>query len=297
MKKLIILIGMILIGWLTIPTVSATWVNVTMSGGGVTFTGPLNLLVDLGIDKIPGITADMARIYYRWICFVLIMWVALAADRRTSTMFCVLAVAISAITAWFGWFTVTDPNSGAVNPAGPWGLIILCALLTVAAYMTETKRINFGINNAGDPLINLFVFFILLNGTIGLLNGGVLWPQGAVIANPTVCQDNQYGNCMIDGASKLEGLTTNTQTKSLLDNAYDFVIGAAAMAWNTVLLIIQIMVSIAFIGVIMLKTYPWIGDSPGALALLSLFQACVWIIYALTLARWYGRLGIGEGRL
>jgi hypothetical protein len=297
MRKLIILIGMAVLAVLMMPPASATWMNVTMSGGGVTFSGPLNLLVDLGIDKIPGITTDMARVYYRWICFVLVMWVALSADRRSSTMFCVLAVAISAITAWFGWFTVTDPVNGAINPAGPWGLIILCALLTVVSYMTESKRINFGISGAGDPLINLFVFFILFSGTIGLLNGGIIWPQGTVIATPTLCQDNQYGNCLVDGTSKLTGLTTNTQTKSILDTAYDYITGAASMVFNTVLLIVQIAVSIAFVGAIILQTYPWIKDSAGAMILLGLLQFGIWIIYALTLSRWFGRLSYGEGRL
>jgi hypothetical protein len=297
MRKIIIILTLIALMWLAMPPVSAVWLNETVSGGGATLSGPLNLLVDLGIDKIPGITTDMARVYYRWICFVLVMWVALSADRRSSTMFCVLAVAISAITAWFGWFTVTDPVSGAINPAGPWGLIILCAVLTVVAYMTESKRINFGISGAGDPLINLFVFFILFSGTIGLLNGGILWPQGTVIATPTLCQDNQYGNCMPDGVSKLTGLNTNTQTKTILDNAFDFIIGVPALVWNTVLLIVQIAVSIAFVGAIILQTYPWIKDSPGAMILLGLLQMGIWIVYSLTLARWFGKVGYGEMRV
>lgn len=278
-----------------IPFVSASTTTL-VSGSAATLTGSLGLLVSLGIENIPGVTALQARYYYRWICFVAVMWVALTADKRSSTTFCILTVIISACTAAAGWFTVVYPD-GSINPAGPWGLIILCALLSVVSYMTETKRINFGINGAGDPLINIFMFFILLNGTIGLINGTSMFPNGVGAATPEYCSGVDFSNCQINGATQLSSLNSNTQTKTILDTAYDYSVGLVAAAWNVLLLIVQIAVSIAAVSLVIVTTYPWIMQSAPAMALLSLLQVVIWIIYVLTLARWYGRTAYGEMRL
>jgi len=268
------------------------------SGSTATFTGPLGLFIDLGIQNVPGVTALQARIYYNWICFAAVMWVALTADRRNSTVFCVLAVIVSACTAAAGWFTVLLPN-GNVNPAGPWGLIILCTLLTVVSYMTEAKRINFGISGAGDPLINIFTFFILLQGTIGLINGAAIFPADVSVADPAYCTagTNNFNQCRIDGATQLSSLQTNTGTGNILNTMWSIASGIADIAWNVILLIVQIAVSLAFVGLVIVQTYPWIATSAPAMLALGMFQLLIWLIYALTISRWYGKLGYGEGRL
>jgi hypothetical protein len=278
------------------PIVSAT----TGMGAGATaaFMGPLGIFISLGIENVPGVTALQARMYYNWICFAAVMWVALTSDRRNSTVFCVLAVIVSACTAAAGWFTVLLPD-GSTNPAGPWGLIILCALLTVVSYITEAKRINYGITGAGDPIINIFTFFILFQGVIGLINGAAIFPAEYSVANPDYCVagTNNFANCRIDGATQLSNLQTNTGTGNILITMWDAATGLASIAWNALLLIIQIAVSLAFVSAIITTTYPWIMQSAPAMILLGTFQVAVWILYALTVARWYGKLGYGEGRL
>jgi hypothetical protein len=278
------------------PVVSAT--TTMVSGTTGTFMGPLGIFISLGIENIPGVTALQARMYYNWICFAAVMWVALTSDRRNSTVFCVLAVIVSACTAAAGWFTVLLPD-GSVNPAGPWGLIILCALLTVVSYMTETKRINFGITGAGDPIINIFTFFILFQGVIGLINGAAIFPVEFSTATPDYCVagTNNFANCQINGATQLSNLQTNTGTGNILITAWDALTGMASIAWNAVLLVVQIAISLAFVSAIIVTTYPWIKDSVPAMALLSIMQILIWILYILTIARWYGKLGYGEGRL
>jgi hypothetical protein len=274
----------------------ATASTVTAAGSSATLTGSLGLLISLGIENIPGVTSLQARVYYRWICFVLIMWIALTADKRSSTVFCVFAVCISAITAWWGWFTVPYPD-GSLNPAGPWGLIILCALLTIASYMTESKRINFGISGAGDPLINIFTFFILLQGTIGLVNGAAIFPAGTGVATPAYCSGTEFAHCQINGATQLTNVKENTGTQGILNVMTDYLTNVANAAWNVILLIVQIAVSIAAVGLVIVITFPWISQSAPAMLLLGMFQVVIWLVYVLTLARWYGKTGYGEMRL
>ena len=268
------------------------------AGSTAELAGPMGLLVDLGIENMPGVTIPMAYFYYRWICFALIFWIALTADKKSSTVFCILAVGISAITAYFGWFTTTLSDGVTLNPAGPWGLIILCALLTVVSYMTEAKRINFGISGAGDPVVNLFTFLIIFQGVIGLLNGAAIF-SGVVgtPATPGYCIGTDFGTCQVDGASMLQNLNTTTSTGGLLNGIIDAVVGAVNIGWNVLLLVVQIVVSIAFVSAIILTSYPWIATSAPALLLMGLFQLAIWVIYVLWIARIYGKTMPGELRL
>jgi hypothetical protein len=82
-----------------------------------------------------------------------------------------------------------------------------------------------------------------------------------------------------------------------LSQIADEVVGAVNLAWNVLLLIVQIAVSIAFVSAIILASYPWLISSPSAMLLLGLFQAATWIIYALWIGRIYGKTMPGELRL
>ena len=285
-----------------------SWASATSTGMAAGSTanlaGAMGLLVDLGIENVPGVTMQMAYFYYRWICFALIFWIALTADKKSSTIFCILAVGISAITAYFGWFTTTSSDGVTLNPAGPWGLIILCELLTVVSYLTESKRINFGISGAGDPIVNLFTFLIIFNGVIGLLNGAAIFagipgtpstPDTCIVGSST--NQTQFGSCAVDGASQLQNLQNNTNTGGIFNGVFDAIMSAVNMAWNVLVLVVQIAFSIAFVSAIMLTSYPWIMQSGPAMLLLALFQAATWIIYALWIARIYSKSMPGELRL
>jgi hypothetical protein len=280
-----------------VQLVSATSTGMA-AGSTANLAGAMGLLVDLGIENMPGVSIQVAYFYYRWICFALIFWIALTADKKSSTVFCVLAVGISAITAYFGWFTTTLSDGVTLNPAGPWGLIILCALLTVVSYMTESKRLNFGISGAGDPIVNIFTFLIIFQGVIGLLNGAAIFSSvGGTPATPGYCIGTNFGNCQVNGASQLQNLQSNTSTGGIINGIIDAVVGAVNIAWNALLLIVQIVVSIAFVSAIILTSYPWIATSVPAVALLGLFQLAIWVIYALWIARIYGKTMPGEMRL
>jgi hypothetical protein len=295
-KKLKYLFG----GGLLLSLVS--WVSATSgmaAGSTANLGGTMGLLVDLGIEYVPGVTVQMAYFYYRWICFALIFWIALTADKKSSTVFCILAVGISALTAYFGWFTTTGSDGVTLNPAGPWGLIILCALLTVVSYLTESKRINFGISGAGDPIVDLFTFLIIFQGVIGLLNGAAIFagvPWG-IPSTPGYCVGTDFGKCQVDGASQLANLKTTSGNSGILNSAVDAIIGAANIAWNVLLLVVQIMLSIAFVSAIILASYPWLISSGPAMLLLGLFQVAIWIIYVLWVARIYAKVMPGEMRL
>ncbi|MFA5745753.1 MAG: hypothetical protein WCX79_00930 [Candidatus Paceibacterota bacterium] len=250
-------------------------------------------LIDLGIENVPGVTTAQAKFYYNIISIALVMWLAWVADEPSSAQFCVIGVGISAFCAYVGWFTTP-------NPVGQWGLIIMCAVLAVILYMTEKKRFLYGINGAGDPLINILVFVLLMQSTIGLINGtGIFTEPGATVASPADCANGSvtFTNCAINGNLMLTNIQTSSGTNNVLGQTFSAVLTVASMGWNLLVLIIQLLVSVSVFGVVIYNTYPWIKDSPLAMTLVGLLQLGIWLIYMLVLFRYVWKPMPQDGRM
>lgn len=279
---------------LLVASVSATSVSQVFAGAGASMSGAGGYLIDLGIQNIPGVTATQAAFYYNIISIALVMWLAWVADEPSSAQFCIIGVGISAFCAWVKWFTT--PN----NPGGEWGLIIMCAVLAVILYMTEKKRMQFGINGAGDPLINILVFILLMQSSIGLINGtGIFTEPGATIATPQECASGSvtYENCAINGNLMLTNIKTTSGTENILGQSFNILSTVVSMGWNLLVLIVNLSVSVAFFAAVIYQTYPWIMGSPQAVILVGLLQVGIWVIYILALYRYVWKPMPGDGRL
>ncbi len=277
---------------LLVASASAQTVTQMAAGTSATMTGSLGLLIDLGIQNVPGVTTTQAKFYYNIISLALIMWLAWVADEPSSAQFCVIGVGISAFTAWVGWFTTP-------NPIGQWGLIIMCAVLAVILYMTEKKRFLYGINGAGDPLINILVFILLMQSTIGLINGAGIFETGATVATPSECANGSvtYENCAINGNLMLSNIQTTSGTNNIIGQTFNYITTVVTMGWNLLILIVQLLVSVAFFSVVLYQTYPWIAASPEAILLVGLLQVGIWFIYMLALFRYVWKPMPADGRI
>jgi hypothetical protein len=267
-----------------------------MVGSSTTAGGALNLLVSLGIENIPGVSVTYALFIYRFISFGLIMLLAMSADRRTQEIFSILIVAMSALFAYIGWWTVLLPN-GNINPAGPWSMVILCAVIAGISYMTSQKQINFGISGAGDPVVNLFMFFIIFNSCLGMLSSTALASATGVAAAPVVCTSNNYANCQVNGATQLASIGTQTSAGGFFNDLGNYATMFTTAAVNTILLVLSIAVSLVFVAGTITITYPWILKSPPALVLLGIFQVVIYVLYYMMLLRWTAKTMPGEARL
>lgn len=277
---------------LFIASVSAQTVTQVAAGTSATMTGSLGLLIDLGIENVPGVTTAQAKFYYNIISIALVMWLAWVADEPSSAQFCIIGVGISAFTAWVGWFTTP-------NPVGQWGLIVMCAVLAVILYMTEKKRFLYGINGAGDPLINILVFILLLQSTIGLINGAGIFEAGATVATPVECANGSvtYTNCAINGNLMLTNVQTNSGTSDILGQTFNYLTTIVSMGWNLLVLVIQLLVSITCFSYVLYQTFPWIAASLEAIILIGILQVGIWIIYTLVLFRYVFKPMPQDGRL
>lgn len=266
---------------LFVASVSATSVSQLAAGTSATLLGAGGYLIDLGIQNVPGVTATQAAFYYNIISIALVMWLAWVADEPSSAQFCVIGVGIAAFCAYAKWFTTP-------NPGGEWGLIVMCALLAVLLYMTEKKRILYGINGAGDPLIQIVVFLLILQSTIGLINGAGIFSTGTTVATPSECANGSvtYTSCTINGNVALSNLQTTSGTQNIIGQTFDAMLTIVTMGWNLLVMIVQLLISVACFSYVLYATYPWIIDSPQAVALVGIMQVLIWLTYMLALFRY-----------
>lgn len=269
------------------PVLAST---VTTVGSAATYIGPLGLQIDLGISMIPGLTAAQVRYYYNIISFGLVIWIAFAADERKSTEFCIIATAMAALCAWAGWFTTPSDT-------GKWGLITLCALLSVAMYITEKKRITYGVGGGGDPMLNILLFLLIFQATVGLVNGAGIFPIGTGAPQESVCANAQYSACAINGNVQLMNAGENTGTNGLQAPGTDIVTMIATAGWGLLMLVVQLAVSIFVFSYVVVTVYPWIGNSPQAMILLGMLQIGIWFVYTLTIYRWIWKPMPGDAKV
>ena len=276
---------------LFVASVSATAVNTTAAGAVSSMLGSGGYLIDLGLENVPGVTATQAKFYYNIISFALVIWLAWVADEPSSAQFCVIGVGIAAFCAYVRWFTTP-------NPVGQWGLIVMCALLAVVLYMTEKKRFLYGDNGAGDPLINIVVFLLLLQSTIGLINGAGIFSAGTTVSTPSDCANGSvtYENCAINGNMQLSSIQTNSGTENILGQTFNILSTVVTMGWNLLVLIVQLLISVACFSLVLYQTYPWIASSPQAILLVGLLQVSIWLIYMFALFRYVWKPMPQDGR-
>jgi len=288
-RRFILLISSIT---LFVASASATLVNTTAAGTASTMLGAGGYLIDLGIQNVPGVTAVQAKFYYNIISIALVMWLAWVADEPSSAQFCIIGVGIAAFCAYAKWFTTS-------NPGGEWGLIVMCALLAVLLYMTEKKRILFGINGAGDPLIQIVVFILILQSTIGLINGTGIFSVGTTVSTPQECADGSltYENCIINGNVQLTNIAENSGTQNIVGQLFDYITTVVTMGWNLLVLIVQLLLSVACFALVIYHAYPWIVDSPQAVLLVGLLQLGIWLMYMLALFRYVWKPMPSDGRM
>jgi hypothetical protein len=274
-----------------VASVSAQTVTQMAAGTSATLLGAGGYLIDLGIENVPGVTTAQAAFYYNIISFALVIWLAWVADEPSSAQFCVIGVGIAAFCAYAKWFTTP-------NPGGEWGLVVMCALLSVLLYMTEKIRFLYGINGAGDPLVQIVVFLLILQSTIGLINGAGIFSVGTTVANPSECANGSvtYTNCAINGNVQLSNLQTNSGTDNIIGQAFNYITTIVTMGFNMLVLVIQLLISVACFSFVLYQTYPWIIDSPQAILLVGLLQVGIWFIYILALFRFIWKPMPSDGR-
>jgi len=251
----IILLALALL--LIAPAVSAETVGAYRE---VTLSGPSGILVPLGIENF--VPLEQARVWYNWICIIIIVPLGCVASQRNFERFAVFIPIVAAILAGFGWL-----HSG--NMVTTIGLIIGLGLLGAALYMKASLRQTFGIGGPGSTLVNLAVYMIILGAVFGLLNSPNIWGDN------TAPIPSQYSN--VDLGKEIPQMNN---AGGLLDDIVNLgtVLITAGMAALKVLL--AVIGSIACFTGMLLLMFPWLSQSALAMGILAIFQFGIYFLYA-----------------
>jgi hypothetical protein len=259
----------------------------------IMFNGIGNRLVDLGLDSVVGV--EQANFYYNIISFALVFCIAAYADFQSSAMFSVLATMMAAICAWFGWFTCS-------NALGPWGIVTMCGVLSVAMYMTEQNRMIYGAGTGGgDKVVGIVMFILLLQASVTMINGvNVFGTEIGATTDNSYCSatGGNYTNCQMDGALQLQGISTNTGTESITGtNNFNYLSSAVTIGWQMLGLIAQLLIGIAAFSVVLAGAFPTIINNPGGMAVIGVLQVGIWVIYAFAIFRYVWKTMPGDAKL
>ena len=274
-------------------SIPAMAVTQTVASMAATQMGPLGLKIDLGLSMIPGVTTGQVRMYYNLIAFCIVFLVATFSDSRCSAIFGVLVVIFSALMKYIGWFT-------AANEAASWGLIGMGALLAGGLYMAEKKRVTYGVTGGGDILLNIVVFILLFQATVGLVNGAGIFGQNGILQGSAtqVCANDTYSNCQINGNVQLQNAAQYSGTSSFTTSGggTDLVTAALTAGWTLLMGVIQIIASVFLFSLTLLAVFPWLNTSQGLL-MLGVIQVGIYFVYIFALWRWIWKPMPGDAKV
>jgi len=279
----ILILGLIVMA-LLIPMVTADPLPGTVTYGGAQRTATISNFfgVSLGIENIPGIALDTAIAYYNWISLGLIFLLGAMSSKRMTRFFSILIPVFAALLVYIGW--MHSPN-----PATTWSIIIVCGLLGVITYMKGSLKENFGGSGAGNLLLNIVFYIIILQVCVGVINATGLWTQGG--------GGNILDNTSTDQTYALNAdLTKSVPAMSQTGGLYNTVKSAATMAsqiiWGCAMMLVSIIESLAVFSVVLLQMYPWITapDGGGTLGVLFLgaLQLGIYFVYTMYFITLFG---------
>jgi hypothetical protein len=256
MKPITIILIMLAL-LLVVPAVSAETVGAYRE---VTLSGPSGILVPLGIERF--VPLEQARIWYNWICIIIIVPLGCVASQRNYERFAVFIPIVAAILVGFGWLRSS-------NMVATMGLIIGLGLLGAAIYMKGSLRQTSGMAGPGSPLVTLAIYMIVLGAVFGLLNSPTIWGDNT---NPI---PSQYSN--VDLGKEIPQMNNAGGTMDDIVNLGTWLLTAG---WASLKILLSIIGSIACFTYMLTLMFPFLKDSALAIGILAIFQFLIYFLYA-----------------
>ena len=239
------------------PAVSAEVVGAYRE---VTLSGPSGILVPLGLENYMPLA--QARIWYNWVCVIIIVPLACVASQRNYERFAIFIPMVAAILVGFGWLH----SSNMVQTVG---LIIGLGLLGAALYMKASLRQTFGLGGPGSTLTNLAIYMIVLGAVFGLINSPNIWGDN------TINIPSQYSN--VDLGKEIPQMNNAGGLLDDIANIATVLITAGIAALKVLLTVTG---SIACFTYMLVLMFPWLAQSALAMGILGIFQFCIYFLYA-----------------
>ena len=250
-------LGMGILLILLVGTVSAT--NMSASRDA-TMTGAFRL-VPLGLETI---VPTQATMYYNFLAIGILFLIASLSSSRNARFFTILIPIFAAMLVYFEWLKGPDPVQ-------TWGVIVMAIILGVAIYMKDTLRERFGTGGPGSMIMNLMIFMIILQSTIGVVNYTQLWDGNAA---PDISNEWTYQNVNLETQAPMV-----TNAGGLLNDVSSTLGVMTDMMLSALKFMLTLLTSLFFFSAVLYWTYPWIADAPIGVVFLALIQAAIYFIY------------------
>lgn len=230
----------------------------------MTCKGPLGLLVTLGIENVPGLTAAQSVWFYDIIAVGLLFLMGACASERNLRHFSILLPLLAAMFVFFGW--LQSPNATTT-----WSIILGCGFLGGLIYMKESLRENWGIGGPGSTLLNIAVYLVIFQCIVGIVNS----PSVGLFTQNVAPTPAEYQS--IDLKAQVNALTN---TGGLMQDLLSYGSLFFTMAVGAIKAFIAIVQAILLFSTTVMQAYPVFADSPLVVALLVAFNIGEWILFA-----------------
>ena len=225
----------------------------------VTFTNTLGLRLPLGIESV--VPPGWAMLFYNLIYVGLLLFIAGYGSRYNVRYTMISVVAFAGIMWWFGWASLYDPISNTVNAIRPLNMIILASVMGGALYLKEANKEAFGsAGGAGNTLLNILYYFILLQTSVGLVNAFGIWDNNTAVT-PTAYQ---YNNANVETQ-----VTQQNNIGGFLGGVISDTQAMANLAVQSGQFLLQIINGVAGFSGVLISAFPWIAQSGPAMAFVS----------------------------
>jgi hypothetical protein len=247
--------------------IGSTCGSTTVTGGDtntVTANGPLGILVSLGFEYTVSISS--AIWFYNIIGVGSLLLIGSVASERNLRFFGILLPMLAALLVYIGW--LQSPN-----PTGTWAIIIGMAFLGGMLYMKESLRENWGIGGPGSTALNIAIFLIIFQVTIGVVNSAGVFSTNVAVApqdwNQTLNSVNIQGQ--VSSMSNSGGLLTQLWSTGSL---------ALTMALGALQGLIAILQAVFLFSTTMQAAFPALTASPVAMSIIYLFNIGEILLFA-----------------
>ena len=259
------------------------------AAGSLTMQGPSGILIPLGIEQFVDLTT--AYMFYNYIALGILFFIAAMSGAKNEARFCITIPILAGLFTFIGWLHAPLASQS-------WAICIITGILGVMIYMNETNHEKYGLGGPGSKFLNIILFIILFQVSIGFINGLNLMPIGQTQITPDTCvvgmTCDQYGNIQLS-----ESMTTVQSSGGLFADILDYGTVLTSMIISVFRYIITLGAAILLAPILLSSTleglFPGISSNAAYLLFISALSVVFWAADALFIFNIYTKVFPTEG--
>ena len=253
---------------------------------GFTMTNGVVPLLSLGIEGFITDPATIARLY-NFIALVPLLILAVSASQFDVKFIGILLPLWAGFEMFAGWLSYPDingiPGSGMQHE---FGILVVLIMYGLMIYFSDTVHEKFGIAGPGNKIVKIMLFMMILQASVVFINSSQIFPGVSVATS-----DPNYTNITLQ-----QKMGSVSNAGGLLEKAIDIVSIGAQIAISSLILFLQLLLSIALFSVVLASVFPWILQA-GAIgtAFLVVIQFAIWGLYVIFIVQMFAKPGPDPG--